>query len=580
MKMSWASGLLSAVFFAAVTVTSVGHADELGTEPFTFQEGLNAVGYPGRFGVATGGLKVAIVDAGFHGIDEWLTQNGDRAESVFKRTEIKYEESHGFKVFQVANAVLPDAKFYLYEVDLTSRKLFTEQMSLYVQDMAARGIDFVNVSLGFFVSPYSEQRAGTWEVMELFRKHQVFAIFTSGNERENTHSWTVSAVDKGFIKLIGADSTESFSATVSPSSRASEVRVYWEPKPDDPPVTVTLQQKVDGNYKTFMKGATNGETQLTYLPDQDKPKATGTIPGQIVLYAKERPLKDEPYILAINVGDGVEKFIGRRMSLHIRGPRFQIAGGKNGSDSYQSHAQFEDPFVLFVGAFAKTMNGKVAPADYSSFGVTPAGVVIPHVLGPGNFTFPNGEVDVGTSYAAPFITAVLSGASMRHFNPKNVAERISSHAFLTANPTGPDRGRYGVPDGGVLLNPAKLQQLLSPNRIDKIAHRVDGEELVFRGEISRCCMEGVDAQVLAIVAQVDDSGGQPKLTAINGAVGATTFTTGAKDYDALPVEVRVPLSAMPTEPGKLLVQFAIRKTKSGSHPFLLPGPKPYIFTLP
>ena len=583
MKMSWGRVILSVVLLTAVTATSAGYADELGTEPFTFQEGLNAVGYPGRFGVATGGLKVAIVDGGFHGIDEWLTQNGDKAASVFKRTKISNGSDHGFKVFQVAQAVIPDAKFYLYETDLAlSNAEFTDQMSLYVQDMAGRGVDFVNLSIGIghAISPYYQGPNPILETMELFRKHEVFALFSSGNERRQFHSWTVSAAEKGYIKFTGADGTDSFAANVLPSQKNILLGMFWEAHPDDPPVTVSLQQEVDGKFRTFIKAATNGEMQLTYRAEQDEPSKIKTAPGQIYIEVDTRPLKDAPFIVAIDAGDAAEKFYGRRMTLYVNGARFTVPGGQNGRDSHKSHAQYENPYVMFVGAFAKTKDGKVAPAVYSSYGMTPSGSVIPHVMGPGTFTFPNGKVGGGTSYAAPFITAVLAGTSMQHFNPKNVAERISSFDFLTANPAGPDRGRYGVPNGGLLLNPAKLNQILSPNSINGIAHRVDGEDLVFSGKISRCCMEGIDAQAMVLVGQLSEDGGQPKLTPINGAVGATTFTTGAKDYDAAPVEIRIPLSVMPPNAGRFVAQFAIRKTKSGSDPFQIPSPEPYIFTLP
>lgn len=50
------------------------HSEELGTIPFSVEEGLNAIGYTEKSALPIDGLKVAIIDAGFQGYEEWAAQ--------------------------------------------------------------------------------------------------------------------------------------------------------------------------------------------------------------------------------------------------------------------------------------------------------------------------------------------------------------------------------------------------------------------------------------------------------------------------------------------------------------------------
>lgn len=576
--------LVAALLFTlALPVDS--HSEELGKIPFSVEEGLNAIGYTEKSALPIDGLKVAIIDAGFQGYEEWAAQLPEAQKNKIRpRTEFKTESDHGFQVLRIAHKLMPKARFFLYEIPLES-KIFNKAMPLIVKDISNMGVEFVNMSLGRYSSPYNGVSASTKDILQLFEKHKVFALIAAGNQRDNYHTWTINEIEKGYIKIAGADATNSYLATIHPSaSKTHSLNLYWQAEPADPPVTVILGQKIDGKTQIFHKSATNGEIQLDYIANNDTPKKRKTPPGQITIRSVAPPLKDKPYVIWIQPSEQAEKFVGREMTLAVQGSaRFKIVGGNNGNQSYTAYGMVESPYVMIAGAFARqAKGGKNAPAYYSSFGTTLDGNIIPHVIGPGTFIVPpDDETIQGTSFAAPFITAVLKIASREYYNPKNVAERISTHAYLTSNPQGPQRSRYGVPDGRLIFDKKALSAKLAPNKIEDVSHRIEGSDIVFSGKISRCCMEAIEAQIVVAVSQVVTKNGQKTAQAIKGMASsaAQTFTTGAKDYDRFPFELRFNATKMPADVKELVAHFAIKNPR-GSWAAMVPMEKPYVFTLP
>lgn len=579
------SHILVAALLFTLGLPVGSHSEELGTIPFSVEEGLNAIGYTEKSALPIDGLKVAIIDSGFQGYAEWVAQLPEAQKNkVRPRTEFKTESDHGLQVLRVAHKLMPKARFFLYETPLES-SAFKEAMPLIVKDISQMGVEFVNMSLAQYSSPYREISQNASDIIKLFEKHKVFAVIGAGNERKYYHTWTVGETEKGYLKIIGADATNSHSATINPSaSQTHSLTLYWKAEPADPPVTVILGQKVDGKTQIFHKSATNGEVQLDYIGANASPERRKVAPGEIRIRSITPPLKGKPYVMWIQTSDQADKFIGREMTLSVRGrARLRVAGGNIGSQSYSAYSQRESPYALVVGAFARQAKGrKNAPADYSSFGTTPEGRIIPHVIGPGTFIVPPDDETIrGTSFAAPFITAVLKIASREYYNPKNVAERISTHAYLTSNPQGPQRSRYGVPDGRLIFDKKALSEQLAPNKIEDVSHRIEGSDIVFSGKISRCCMEAIEAQIVVAVSQVVTKNGQKTAQAIKGTASTAEqiFTTGAKDYDKFPFELRFNASKMPSDVKELVAHFAVKNPR-GSWAAMVPTEKPYVFTLP
>jgi len=576
--------ILVAALLLTLGLPVSSHSEELGTVPLTFEESLRSIGYPGKFGIASKGLKIAIVDAGFKGLDQWLDQLPEVKKSrlkinIYRRTRFETDIDHGLKVLRIAESVMPEAEFYLYETGLSNSAL-AQLMPLYVEDMREKGIKFANLSLGYNQSPYDEVDPIFHKILRPFEENKIFAVMSIGNERDRYHTWTVNEIEKGYIKITAADSSTRYSAQIYPAKVPYALRLFWESYPDDPPMTVILLQQIDGKNHIFQKVTSDGKVQKHDIAGQQAPEPSHGKPGEVYIRPVQPPLEDKPYFLWIKPENSPENFMGREMTLVADGTRLDIVGGNDGRKSFSVYSRIEGPYILTAGAFARQAKSRnIAPSDYSSFGITPEGNTVPHVLGPGSFVLSDGTKIQGTSYAAPFITAVLAVAARENYSPKNVAERISTHSYLTADPKGPQRSRYGVPDGSLILKPDALGVKLSPNKIVDISHRVIGNEIVFSGKISRCCMEGVEAKIIAMIGQVVTTNGQKSLKAINGARGTSVFTTGARDYDRLPVEVRVNASAIPSDPGELIVQFGIEGI-DGNWPSHLQVEKPYVFTLP
>ena len=94
-------------------------------------------------------------------------------------------------------------------------------------------------------------------------------------------------------------------------------------------------------------------------------------------------------------------------------------------------------------------------------------------------------------------------------------------------------------------------------------------------------MEAIEAQIVVAVSQVVTKNGQKTAQAIKGMASTAEqiFTTGAKDYDKFPFELRFNASKMPADVKELVAHFAVKNPR-GSWAAMIPTEKPYVFTLP
>ncbi|HBN49471.1 MAG TPA: hypothetical protein DD465_09875, partial [Thalassospira sp.] len=183
--------ILVAALLLTLGLPVSSHSEELGTVPLTFEESLRSIGYPGKFGIASKGLKIAIVDAGFKGLDQWLDQLPEVKKSrlkinIYRRTRFETDIDHGLKVLRIAESVMPEAEFYLYETGLSNSAL-AQLMPLYVEDMRKKGIKFANLSLGYNQSPYDEVDPIFHKILRPFEENKIFAVMSIGNERDRYH---------------------------------------------------------------------------------------------------------------------------------------------------------------------------------------------------------------------------------------------------------------------------------------------------------------------------------------------------------------------------------------------------------
>lgn len=535
---------------------------DLAKKPLTIAEARKAVGYPGKYGAGAQNLKVAIVDAGFAGLRDWLADSGGgkpyERDATFIRTELKSKSKHGFNVYRVMRQVLPDAKIYVYEVALDSA--FRRSVA-YVEDMSRLGVTFVNMSFSGGRNPYAQPREDYVRFGEALVDNDVYAMVTPGNMGHEYHTFEASPAPDG--RSIEITPVKGRNVGVFGfDAKAGNVRLYWPAKPDDPELALKFYQRIDGKL-TVLGEARTKDGLLEYVRGDGTVTGTAKVPkGTIAVTPGQLLAGREGRIFTfIQVYGDPAIFRGRRMTIWAdRG--LHVGGRPNGSGSISQSARIDSPNLITVGSFGLNDYGEIAPSYFSSHGWgLSQPEALPHVIGPGSLKMPEGDVIHGTSYASPFVTAVLSGLSWRVMNPKNVAEKVSSHSFLFDGDAGSVSSRWGVPDAGLMLQPGRLMEMLGTDRIDDIAHRVEGEEVVVTGRITRCCMEGVRAELLAIVAEVTGKkkDGSSELKLNRDAVGVTALTTDQKAYDRFPFEIRIPRGKIADNGNELELVFGVRR---------------------
>lgn len=545
---------------------------DLAKGPLTIADARKAVGYPGKYGAGAQSLKVAIIDAGFAGLRDWLVDGGGgksyERDATFIRTELKSDSNHGFKVYRVMRQVLPDAKIYVYEVPLG--RAFRRSID-YVEDMNRLGVTFVNLSISGGRNPYDSPKADYVDFGKALVENGVYAMVTPGNTGHEYHTFeAVPAFDGRSIEIAPVKGRNV--GVFGFDAKASTVRLYWPTKPGDPELALAFYQRIDGKMTVLGEARTNGGL-LEYVGSDGTVTGTAKVPEGTIAVTPGKLLegREGRIFTFIRVNGDPAAFKGRRMTIWAdRG--LNVGGRPNGLGSISQSARINSPNLIVVGSFGRNEYGEIAPSYFSSHGWGLDGTeALPHVIGPGSLEMPEGDIIHGTSFASPFVTAVLAGLSWRVMNPKNVAEKVSSHSLLFDGNAGSVSSRWGVPDAGLMLQPGRLMEILGTDRIEDVAHRFEGDDIVVTGRITRCCMEGIRAELLAIVAEVTGKkkDGSSDLKLNRDAVGATRLIADRDAYDRLPFEIRIPRGKIADNDNERELVFGVRRT-NGDRGTLVP----------
>jgi hypothetical protein len=216
----------------------------------------------------------------------------------------------------------------------------------------------------------------------------------------------------------------------------------------------------------------------------------------------------------------------------------------NGLQTAMTYAYRESPFVIFVGSFGKAKRGGFSPSAFSDIGTSADGLLIPHVLGPGELTLDGREL-TGTSFASPFITALH--ATRVGYNFKNVIERSASKASLAAGVGAHESSRWGIPEADKVIS--RLQEITGPTKIEGVSHRIEGDNLVVDFSVSRCCMQSLMWSV--DVALIDGAAGTSLLDDQQQPIKATAnLRTESSDYVTHAARVSVPLPRLAAAKGR------------------------------
>lgn len=522
------------------------------TGPLTIREAKVAMGWPAALAMRPlGGLedqKIAIIDAGFRGLRQWLDAHPqEKAHTTYVgdlTKESPNDPEHGYEVYRVARAVLGDAQLILYKAsDIVS-------VTKAIHDAARRGVVVVNASFGWLtpdVTKIDDYKSGKlpFSLAEgldaVTRENQIFVFFAIGNDRLNMHTWVSSEQGNDGIVVLHPGASSSEKAGTLPvrlPKGPSQISLGWD-----------------------FRDAPTADYQLELVSDDGQVLATaraGNRPGTIFLnYSSTQ---------SIYAGIRVRRLAGPSQGVLMRllaMPGIATGPGFNGLQTAVPNAYRESPFLVYVGGMGRTTSGALAPSSFSDIGREPDDALLPHVLGPGQLMLDGKEID-GTSFATPFITAIY--ASTYGYNFKNLMERTATKAPLAPSTQPFAASRWGVPAVMGKMFSAKGQlSITGPTKVEDVHHQIKGDSLVIDFRISRCCMQGmawtVGVALIDVKARkwVMDPSGKAVLW------GTATLQSDKKDYIRTPVEVRIPLKSLAAYKGRTLQMYFNIRVRTWEH---------------
>ena len=556
--------MASAMLAAGAFVPLPSEASERETTPISVPEARALMGYPPSAVNMTlaglEGLKVAILDNGFTGIEEWLKANPKEAK-ITKVIKLKPGNTgtHGFKVYRTARQVLGDAEIYIYD-----RLPFEGKEDELIADMKARGIQIVNASFGTRLFPVNRNTPAVERQLAGFhravRKEELFIFFSAGNAGAFVHDFEAKA--QGFTYTIpdlmvprpDGKSKVPDTLRLMPSDGRIKLSIYWDREAyPAPPFAIQVSPK-DGGSLAYVEGDDKNQRLWVFDKSGNKTEKVTRLNGFGYLELDLTNLPDEEVHLILRRLARDAPQTPMRLYIH----QGHVAGRLNGRESANLGSVAENPFIVTVGAISRSRDGKAAPSPFSGWGTTREGGIIPHIHGPGQINL-DGEVLNGTSLSTPFVAAMLITAN--GYNPKNILERVSDHSRLSPSVPAEERSRWGIPDMTKLF-PANLRPNLGPTKVEDWSHRLDDKGLHVSNTFTRCCMEGMTYNPVIELYRLRDAGGG-KTAAERVVDPATkrvvhvllTKQTNGKNIEKEPLSFTIPKAALPAEPGRYQLRF-------------------------
>ncbi len=484
------------------------------------------------------GGKLGIVDLGFRGLREWLAAYPDEAKLATYHgpnglagdpaLADSHTPDHGYWIYRVARAVLPDVPIHLYPVAGDS---VTATMNTIIGASAVHGVVVFNMSLGLssVCSLYQEKEEEFSRTLRLaLVQYEVYLFISAGNSRAATHTWISADRDNsGYVDL-----RTPAEASRNPGSSVKGERVTLKPGANQFFFSWDAHDRPQDDYALELvtpAGKLLAESRL----------ARNAPPGACLglAYKSERR---EPALLRVKRLAGAPSGTPMRISAYGTANPADF----NSLQTALSYAFRENPFVIFVGSFSRTADGKLAPSAFSDIGRAPDGRLVPDVLGPGQLLI-DGKVQQGTSFASPFLTALY--ATRVGDNLKNLVERTGSFARFAPGVPAFERSRLGIPDPDKVTD--QLSHITGPTTVSDVTHAVEGDQLVVRYTIERCCMQSLLWYPEVVLA--DAATGQPLKTPEGKVLQASQEArTEEAGRVKTPVTVRFPIKALADHKGK------------------------------
>ena len=443
---------------------------------------------------------------------------------------------HGYWVYRVARAVLPDVPIEVYPVWRNSVGSVTQTLL----NASVRGVVVINMSLGLdsecqLVDSKEEELARDFRLALVQRES--FLFVAEGNSRTSSHTWlSADANNNGLVdfrttaeaRRIQGSSVDG--ARVDLSKGDNFMYLSWDTK-----------NHPEAEY-AFELVAPNGKVLTSVERKGDNVDAQ-------CLQLGYKAKNDTRALLRVRRLAGPKSGVLMRVQAYGEAYRADY----NGVQSALAYTLRDNPFVVYVGAFGKTADGKLAPSPFSDIGIDTDGKIAPHVLGPGQLIIDGHEHD-GTSFASPFLTALY--ATRVGYNIKNIVERTASFDRLAPGLLPYERSRWGIPDPDKVI--ANLTSITGPTTVENVSHEVKGDDLVIHYSMSRCCMQSL--VWYAGVALLD--GDTHKLlrdAAGNPIVAFQQLFTDQSGRVTYPVELHFPMKELAPYKGKPLdLYFGLR----------------------
>lgn len=487
------------------------------------------------------GGRLAIIDDGFRGLKEWLDAHPDEKKltQYFRVDPSKPtqfindadfsepgESDHGYWVYRVARAVLPDVPMMMYRV----RSLREARDAVLQGSVGPNGAALFNISLGFGAGIFEIFSAEEDEFSRGLRlylpQYESFVFISAGNQRTDTHSWeSIDRNDNEYVDFRQATATHKDfeSARVRLRKGFNHITFSWDAR-NHPDADYQLELMIEGEQvlaraRADPKSARKGTIFLSFT------SSTDGFPAYVRVKRLAGPKS------------------GVFMRLIARG--IGISGDYNGLQTTLPYTFRENPFVVFVGSFGKTADGRMAPSVFSNIGTGPDGKLVPHVLGPGQLLL-DGRRLSGTSFASPFLTALY--ATRAGYNIKNLIERTSSHDLLAKGVNRFESSRWGIPDASKTT--MDLKAITGPTRVEDVSHRVEGDDLIVRFSVTRCCMESLTWYVFASIYDPQTNLPVISVPAKQPVSRFTTLRSEKADFVRHPAEIRIPLKELDQMKGK------------------------------
>lgn len=487
------------------------------------------------------GGKLAIIDSGFSGAKQWLDAHPDekRLTQYFRINPTNSTDfvgdaefsdpgmsEHGYWVYRVARTVLPDVPILLFRVSN-----LTEAGTAVIKGSATHGAILFNISLGFpgiFEVVSSEEDIFAKTLRVYLPQYEAFAFISAGNSRAAVHSWlSADRNNNGYVDFRQATETrkDADSARMRLRKGSNRIDFAWD-----------VRNHPDANYQLELMIA--GDRILTKATADPKSARKGSIRLNFTSSEDGFPAYVRIKRLAGPAGGVFMRLIAEPIG---------VPGDYNGLQTALTYMFRENPFAIYVGSFGKAAGRGYTPSSFSDIATGPDGKLIPHLLGPGQLRL-DGKALNGTSFSSPFLTALY--ATRVGYNIKNLIERTSNHDRLAKGVNRFESSRWGIPDASKTA--ADLKTITGPTKVENVAHRIEGDNLVVKFSITRCCMESLTWYVFADI--YDSQTNKPVISgsAKKSVAGFATLRSEKADYVRHPVEIKIPLKELEQMKGKSL----------------------------